>query len=40
MCYRLQHLPPEHRWMELLLDYMEDHLRDDSEVGRDIWNRR
>jgi hypothetical protein len=40
LCYRHQHLPDRHRWVITLLDYIEDHLRSNSEEGGDIWNGR
>ncbi len=40
MNYRHQHLPPSHRWVIPLLDYMEDHLWTNNEEGGDVWNGR
>jgi hypothetical protein len=38
--FRHQHLPPQHRWIIPLVDYIEDTMWNDSVEGGDIWNGR
>ncbi len=40
LTYRHQNLPSGHRWIATILDYIEVHLWDDTELGGDIWNGR
>ena len=39
-CYRHHHLHPRARWIIPIIDYMEDHMWTDTELGGDIWNGR
>lgn len=36
--YLHQHLPAGQRWIAPILDYVETHFWNDTELGRDIWN--
>jgi hypothetical protein len=38
--YRHQNLPIGQRWIVLILEYVEDHLRSDTALGGDIWSER
>jgi hypothetical protein len=39
-CYRHHHLHARARWIIPIIDYMEDHMWTDTEVGGYIWNGR
>jgi hypothetical protein len=40
LCLQNQSLPQSQRWVRLLVDFVEDHMWEDSELAGDIWNER
>ncbi len=38
--YRHQPIPQHSRWIIPLLNYVEEHIWQDSEAGGDVWNGR
>jgi hypothetical protein len=38
--YRHQHLPAGQRWITPVMEYIEEHLWDNTDLGGDIWNGR